>query len=144
MPFSRVGVIVDPGVVRLIAGIPMSELGAAVGDLPEGREAAMAKFLAYFRAHAAILGDDGLRWDMHLDDVNFAHGHPPDMDNTMTIFTLRFIPSPGASRRPRTLRYDAVIDRVASHHVRVYRFEAGKEVPLGRLQAPVTELRLPD
>lgn len=141
MPNSTVFVEVLPGSVRLTVSIPLSEMAAALSAPADGAEAFKAQMLGYLSAHASILGADGQPWTPELQDMASAHGRQGE--HPVMAALLVFTPPPGTSTRAKTLRYDAVNHRVASHYVLVYRLVGEKQVPLGRLQSPTTELQLP-
>jgi hypothetical protein len=129
MPNSTLVVELLEGAVRLVATIPTSEL-AAVLERDRGAD-------RYVGDHADIVGADGRTWTAAVGPVAAARGHPG------VVVELLFRPPTGASTRAASLRYDAVNHRVASHHVLVYRRDGDALAPLGRLQSPVTELKLP-
>lgn len=148
MPNSTVLVEVLPGLARLSVSIPWSEMAAALGKLDDGAGAIEAQLRGYLPAHASIRGADGRAWTAEVSGISSGHeggdpsrgrseGHP------FLVAVLTFTPAAGASTQARTLRYDAVTHRVASHYVLVYRKVGEGKTPLGRLQAPTTELELP-
>lgn len=148
MPNSTVLVEVMPGLARLSVSIPWSEMAAAIGKFPDDAGAIEAQLRSYLPAHASIRGADGQAWSAEVSGISSGHeggyssrerseGHP------FLVAVLTFTPAAGASIEAKTLRYDAVTHRVASHYVLVYRKVGEGKTPLGRLQTPTTELQLP-
>lgn len=134
MPNSTVVVLAQSGRVTLSVSIPVSELAAA-----SGRDAVdRAETGDYLAAHVAVIGADGRAWTSTIVSLRADDGDHPAL-----AAMLAFAPTEGGSSRATSLRYDAVTHRIASHHVLVYRCVGEALVPLGRLQAPATTLRLP-
>lgn len=133
MPNSTVEAQIDPGEIRLVAYVPVSELKAATDDQPAGEAG------AYVLAHVDILGADGRAWRKRATEAS------ADTRDGVAVMTVgvTFTAPAGAAHHAARLRYDAVIHRIASHVVLVYRRDGAALVPLARLQAPTTELQLP-
>lgn len=147
MPNSALMVEILPGSARLSALIPLSELDAAIGGLADGA-AGEAQLRGYLAAHASIRGADGQPWTAELTGISAGHGRghapsEPSGEHPFLIAVLTYRPAAGASTEAKTLSYDAVNHRVASHYVLVYRLVGEEQIPLGRLQSPATELALP-
>jgi len=141
MPNSTVTVEVQPQSVRVVAGIPLSELAAALSGTSDTTREMWREVQAYLAQHVAVLGADGRAWSLGLRDEDVAAA---DGDHPAIMVVLTFTPPVGGSARAATLRYDAVTHRVASQYVLVYRHVDGERIPLGRLQSPATDLPLPD
>lgn len=146
MPSSSVSVEILPASVRLAVLIPWSEMDAALGSLSGGAAEVETKVRGYLLEHAVIRGADGRSWIGEFAGISSGHagglptsghGHP------FLVAILNFTPAVGASAKATTLRYDAVNHRVASHYALVYRKVGEVLTPLGRLQSPATELKLP-
>lgn len=132
MPNSVLVVQTQAGLVELSASIPLSELGA-MGDVPASEAG------RYIARHAVVTGADGRLWPSEVRETR-----PGERDGHQTVDAiLRFTAPPGGSDRAAMLRYDAVTHSVASHYVLVYRKVGEALAPLGRLQSPATELKLP-
>lgn len=133
MPNSTVIVQLKPGAVDLVAYMPITELKAATDDRPADQAG------AYVLQHADVVGADGRPWGKQLGVVE---ADTRDGVAVMSV-TVAFAPPPGAASHAVGLRYDAIIHRVASHFVLVYRRQGEALSPLMRLQSPVSELVLP-
>jgi len=133
MPYSTAIVQTTAGAVELTVFVPITELKAATDEAPA------AEAGTYVARHAAVTGADGRAWQIDVRAVK-----PSERDGVAVMaVTVAFAPPPGAAGQAASLRYDAVTHRIASHHVRVYRRVGEGLVPLGRLQSPTTELKLP-
>jgi len=135
MPNSTVVIAPTPAGLAATVTIPLSELEAALGSrvsLDDRRP-----LETYLRAHASVASADGRPWRMTFERLAVEDGDHPALS-----LTLAFAKPEGAAAAA-TLRYDAVNHRIASHNVLVYRRVGEDLVPLGRLQAPATTLRLP-
>ncbi len=129
MPNSTV--IIDasrPGRIGLTVTIPISELEAAA---PDQKATGRAGLEAFVHEHVRVRGSDQRDWIGTLTKVARPGGDHPQL----RLF-LRFTPAKGAAQTAGQLRYDAVIDQIASHYVLVYRREDGRLRPLSRLQPP--------
>ncbi|WP_430422507.1 hypothetical protein [Phenylobacterium sp.] len=133
MPHSTVVAQVSPGGVQLVADLPISELKAATDDRPA------ADAGDYILRHADIVGADGRTWRKR---ASAAEAGARDGVAVMTV-TVTFTAPPGGAVQARRLRYDAILHRIASHVVRVYRREGEALIPMSRLQSPTIELDLP-
>lgn len=135
MPNSTV-VIEDspPGTVDLTLAIPISELEAAApGRIADDR------IENFVQQHVSVRGVDQRAWLGTLTRVVREGG-----DHPLIKLALRFTLAEGAAQTAGKLQYDAVIDRIASHYVLVYRRAGGELRPLVRLQAPDTTVDLAD
>ena len=121
-----------PGRVELALAIPISELEAAApGRIADDR------IEGFVRQHVGVRGVDQRAWLGTLTGFTRDGG-----DHPMLKLSVRFTPTSGAAPTAGQLRYDAVIDQIASHYVLVYRREGGGLRPVIRLQAPDTTVAL--
>jgi hypothetical protein len=133
MPNSTLVVQMGPGDVELVASIPISELKAATDEAPASEAG------GYVVRHAAVIGADGRGWVPLVREVA-----PGDLDGyAIMSVRLGFSPPADGASQAAGLKYDAVTHRIASHFVLVFRRTGDGLVPLGRLQSPTTELKLP-
>ena len=123
-----------PGRIELAVAIPISELEAAAPGVISGDKARIEGFV---REHVSVRGSDQRDWRGTLTTVAREGG-----DHPLLKLSLRFTPIEGAAHTASQLRYDALIDRIASHYVLVYRREGGRLVADVRLQAPDTKAAL--
>lgn len=138
MPNSTVELTATANGLEAVVMVPLSELEAALGR-PVARDASSRKALEpYLRAHIAVTGADGRRWPMGIMQQWTEGGEHPALG-----LVLRFPRPAGSAARGAQLRYDAVNHAIASHYALVYRRDGPDLIPLGRLQAPDTTLRLP-
>ena len=124
--------------VRLGLTIPLSELAVALGRPDDARADVLLDLPRYLNQHVGVVGADGQSWRARVESIA-----PADDDHPVVAVMLNFTPPTAASAPPASLRYDVVTHRVASHYALVYRRVGDKLVPLGRLQSPVTTLKLP-
>jgi hypothetical protein len=134
MPSSTVVLRSDPAGMTVTAAIPVSELEAALGH-PLRR----AELEGYARSHIALEAADGRPFGVHRVSVVIAEGEHPQVRVAM-----RFVAPEGPPAGPATMRYIAVMDRIASHYALVYlRDTRGLRKPLVRLQAPTLATVVP-
>ena len=140
MPNTMVLVSARPSGFDAELSIPLSELGAAIGEALEEGRADLAALRSYLLTHAAVVGADGRAWPARITRLDFDNVQRPTLE-----VSLSFLKPEGAGRSGATLRYDAVTHRVASHNVLIYFRENPRAdvKPFGRLQAPAATLPLP-
>ena len=130
MPNSTVVVASTRRGVDAAVVIPLSELDAALGHAASP-EADREDLEAYVRAHVSLVSADGRVWPLSIRGMTATGDEHPAL-----ALRLAFA-RPAGAKGPATLRYDAVIHRIASHYVLVYRRNwFGGLQPLTRLQFP--------
>lgn len=140
MPSTTVLVSAIPGGFVVDVSIPLSELSAAMGaPIREGQADAVA-LRRYVLAHVTVVDVEGRALPARVARLEFDNVQRETLELSLNVQAPAATVGGGGAR----LRYDAVTHRIASHNVLVYfRGAAGMDPrPLGRLQAPATELPL--